>query len=82
MGGHARSSSSSQRRERCAELISGVLQRIGWVSKHLSGKSQGVRGIVLLDEVHEELGYAAAAVGDTVSFKTWRMSLAFDDVAF
>lgn len=65
-----------------AELISGVLQRIGWVSKHLSGKSQGVRGIVLLDEVQEELGYAAAAVGDTVSFKTWRMSLAFDDVAF
>jgi RecB family endonuclease NucS len=65
-----------------AELVSAVLQRIGWVSKHLSGKSQRVRGIVLLDEVREEIGYTAAAVADKVSFKTWRMALTFNEVEF
>jgi predicted nucleic acid-binding Zn-ribbon protein len=63
-----------------AELISGMLQRIGWVSKHLSGKAQRVRGIVLLEEVHESIAYAAAAVGDTLAFKTWQVALTFDDV--
>jgi hypothetical protein len=63
-----------------AELISAILQRIGWVAKHLSGKSQGVRGIVLLDSVRDEIRYAAAAVADTVSFKTWRVALTFNDV--
>ena len=65
-----------------ADLISGMLQRIGWVSKHLSGKAQRVRGIVLLEEVHESIAYAAAAVGDTLSFKTWQLALTFDDVEF
>jgi predicted nucleic acid-binding Zn-ribbon protein len=65
-----------------AELISGMLQRIGWVSKHLSGKGQRVRGIVLLEEVHESIAYAAAAVGDTLAFKTWQVALTFDDVEF
>jgi hypothetical protein len=65
-----------------ADLISGMLQRIGWVSKHLSGKAQRVRGIVLLEEVHESIAYAAAAVGDTLSFKTWQVALTFDDVEF
>jgi hypothetical protein len=64
------------------ELISGMLQRIGWVSKHLGAKKQRVRGIVLLEEVHESIGYAAAAVGDTLSFKTWQVALTFDDVEF
>jgi len=65
-----------------AELISGVLQRIGWVSKHLCGKGQGVRGIVLLEAVHDSIAYAAAAVAETVSFKTWQVALTFDDVEF
>jgi hypothetical protein len=65
-----------------AELFSGVLQRIGWVSKHLSGKAQGVRGIVLLEQANDSIGYAAAAVGDTVVFKTWRVALTFNDVDF
>jgi predicted nucleic acid-binding Zn-ribbon protein len=64
------------------DLISGMLQRIGWVSKHLSGKAQRVRGIVLLEEVDESIAYAAAAVGDTLSFKTWQVALTFDDVEF
>lgn len=65
-----------------AELVSAILQRIGWVSKHLSGKSQRVRGIVLLDKFREEIGYSAAAVADKVSFKTWRMALMFNELEF
>ena len=65
-----------------AELVSAILQRIGWVSKHLSGKSQRVRGIVLLDKFREEIGYSAAAVSDKVSFKTWRMALMFNELEF
>jgi hypothetical protein len=65
-----------------ADLISGMLQRIGWVSKHLSGKAQRVRGIVLLEDVDESIAYAAAAVGDTLAFKTWQIALTFDDVEF
>jgi len=64
------------------ELISGVLQRIGWVAKHLSGRAQGVRGIVLLESVHDSIAYAAAAVAETVAFKTWRVAVVFNDVEF
>ena len=63
-----------------AELVSEVLQRIGWVRKHLVKGSKQVRAIVLLDSVPEELGYATAALGDTVSLKTYRVSLSFEDV--
>jgi len=69
-------------RDHGADLIAGMLQRIGWVSKHLSGKAQRVRGIVLLEEVDESIAYAAAAVGDTISFKTWQVALTFEDVEF
>jgi len=69
-------------REDGADLVSGVLQRIGWVSKHLGGKTKRVRGIVLLEEVHDSIAYAAAAVGNTLSFKTWQLALTFDDVEF
>jgi RecB family endonuclease NucS len=62
------------------ELISGVLQRIGWVSKHLCGADQSVRGIVLLESMPEALTYAAAAVAETISFKTWRVALIFSDI--
>lgn len=65
-----------------AELISVVLQRIGWVRKHLSGGSARVRGVVLMDRVREDMAYAAEAVSDTISFKTYRVALAFDDFPF
>jgi hypothetical protein len=63
-----------------ADLISGVLQRIGWVRKHVSGGSQRVRGIVLMDQVRDSIVYAAAAVADTVEFKIYRVALTFEDV--
>jgi hypothetical protein len=43
-------------------------------------REEGVRGIVVMDQAPELLNYAAAAVADTVSFRTYRMSLTFDEV--
>jgi hypothetical protein len=63
-------------------LVSGVLQRIGWVRKHLCAGSQAVRGIVLMDQARDEIVYAAAAVADTVSFKTYQVALTFSDLEF
>ena len=62
------------------DYIAEVLQRIGWVRKHLATGSEKVRGILLMDQAPESLSYAAAAVADTVTFKTYRMSLCFEDL--
>jgi len=64
------------------ELISGALQRVGWVRKHLSGGESPVRAIVLLDQARDDIAYAAAAVADTVKFKIYRVALRFDDLDF
>jgi hypothetical protein len=64
------------------ELISGVLQRIGWVRKHLSRGEEPVHAIVLVDRARDDIAYAAAAVADTVKFKTYRVALRFDDLEF
>ena len=57
-----------------------VLEQLGWVSKHVAGDEKPVRALVLLEPPAPELGYAARAVADTVSFKTWRVTVAVDDV--
>lgn len=62
------------------ELVADLLQRMGWVRKHLSEAGQEVRAIVLLESVPEELGYAASAVADSVEFKLYHLSLAFHTV--
>lgn len=62
------------------DSIAEILQRIGWVRKHLATGSEKVRGILLMDQPPESLSYAAAAVADTVTFKTYRMSLCFEDL--
>ncbi len=62
------------------ELVAEVLKRIGWVRKHLGEGDQRVRGIVLCEDPPEDLSYAAAAVTDTVSFKTYRVALTFEDL--
>ena len=38
------------------------------------------RGIVLCAEEPEDLSYTAAAVADTVCFKTYRLALDFNDI--
>lgn len=62
------------------ELIGEVLQRVGWVRKHVGGGKAQVRGIVLCEEAPEGISYAASAVAGTVSFKTFRVALTFEDL--
>jgi hypothetical protein len=62
------------------DSIPEVLQRIGWVRKHLATGSEKVRGMLLLDQPPESLSYGAAAVADTIAFKTYRMTLCFEDL--
>ena len=62
------------------DMVAEILRRIGWVRKHLAKVKEGVRGVVVMKTAPEDLSYTAAAVADTVSFKTYKMSLSFDDV--
>lgn len=64
------------------ELVGEVLQRVGWIRKHLGEGEKKVRGIVLCEEPPANLSYAAAAVSDTVAFKTYRVALTFEDLNF
>jgi len=74
-------------------VIAGMIQRLGWVKKHLAephhgapdgardGVRDGVRGIVLAGWTNSELVYAAAGLNDSVSFLGWRLSLEFEALA-
>ncbi len=62
------------------DLVAEVLQRVGWLRKHLCDGRQQVRAIVLVEEPPASLPYAAAAVADTVVFKTFRVALVFEDI--
>lgn len=66
--------------DRGTDVVAEILQRIGWVRKHLAKVKEGVRGIVLMESSPEDLSYSAAAVADTVAFKTYRMTVSFEDV--
>ena len=69
-------------RQEAEQMVSSVLQRIGWVRKHLAGAGQQVRGIVLLDRVRDDIAYAANAVAGTVAFKIYRVAVRFEDLDF
>jgi len=62
------------------QLVPDVLHRVGWVRKHLCEKGDSVRAILLLEGMSEELGYAAAAVANTIDFRTWRVSIQFESI--
>ena len=62
------------------EVVAEMLQRIGWVRKNMGKGKQKVRGIVVLEQVPKNLSYAAAAVADTIAFKTYWVALTFGDV--
>ncbi len=62
------------------EAIAGMLQRVGWVRKHLSAPDHRVRGILLVERMDESTRYTAAALADSVSFLTWRLSLQFESL--
>ncbi len=54
-----------------------ILARVGYVRKHLASDREPVRGIVVIEEIPEELAYAAAGVSQTLSFKAYRVALTF-----
>ena len=58
-------------------LIAEMLARIGYVRKHYATDKRPVRGIVVIDEIPEELAYAAAGVSQTIAFKAYRVALTF-----
>jgi predicted nucleic acid-binding Zn-ribbon protein len=58
-------------------LMPEMLARIGWVRKHLATERKAVRGIVVIEEIPEELAYAAAGVAQTISFMAYRVALTF-----
>jgi len=60
-----------------ADLAAQILQRMGWVGKHLGRPKQTVRGVIIASEVPESLLYAAAALPDGVTIVTYRMALTF-----
>ncbi len=62
------------------DIVGGILQRMGWVRKHVSDGKKEVRGIVVLDQLPEEVAYAAAGAGGTVAFKAFRVALTFHDI--
>ena len=67
-------------REGGEDLVAETLQRIGWVRKHLGKGKQKARGIVLVEQAPENLSYTAAGVAGTITFKTYRIAVTFEDV--
>lgn len=63
-----------------SDLVAEILQRIGWVRKHVARTREGVRGMVVMNKAPANLSYAAAAVADTVAFRTYRLKLSFEKV--
>jgi hypothetical protein len=59
-------------------VVADILQRMGWVRKHIAGDGKEVRGIVVLEQLPEEVAYAAAGTGGAVAFKAFRGSGALD----
>lgn len=57
-----------------------VLERLGWVAKHVARPGQAARAIVLLEPPPPTLGYSARAVAETVAFKTYKVAVAVEDV--
>jgi RecB family endonuclease NucS len=62
------------------ELVAATLQRIGWVRKHLGKNKETVRGIILVEQAPENLSYTASAMAGTITFKTYRIAVTFEDV--
>lgn len=58
-------------------LMPEMLARIGYVRKHFATERNPVRGIVVIEEIPEELAYAAAGVAQTISFRAYRVALTF-----
>jgi RNA polymerase subunit RPABC4/transcription elongation factor Spt4 len=63
-----------------ANVVGGILQRMGWVRKHVASEKKDVRGVVVLEQLPEEVAYAAAGTAGAVAFKAFRVALTFHDI--
>ena len=66
--------------DRGYELALWLNRPLNWVRRHLGKSGEEVRGIVLLDSLPDDLGYAAAAVSDSVEFKLYQVELTLESV--
>jgi hypothetical protein len=62
------------------EMVLELLERIGYVRTQIADDGQEVRGLLLVERLPEPVRYAIAAVGDTVSVRTWRIALTFEEL--
>jgi hypothetical protein len=62
------------------ELVLDLLQRIGFVRTQVAKSGQEVRGLLLVERLSESTRYTIAALGGTLSIKSWRVALTFEDL--
>jgi hypothetical protein len=62
------------------DLVLELLERIGYVRTQIAADGQEVRGLLIVERLPDPVRYAIAALGDTVSVKTWRVALSFEEV--
>ncbi len=62
------------------ELVLELLQRIGFVRTQVAKSGQEVRGLLLVERLSETTRYTIAALGGTLSVKSWRVALSFEDL--
>jgi hypothetical protein len=62
------------------DVVLELLERIGFVRTEVAEDGQEVRGLLLAERLPEPTRYTIAALGGTVSVKSWRVGLTFDDL--
>ena len=62
------------------ELVLDLLQRIGFVRTQVARSGQEVRGLLLVERLSETTRYTIAALGGTLSIKSWRVAVRFEDL--
>jgi hypothetical protein len=62
------------------ELVLELLQRIGFVRTQVATSGQEVRGLLLVERLSDATRYTIAALGGTLSVKSWRVALTFEDL--
>jgi hypothetical protein len=61
-----------------ADLVPGLLRRMGWVRKHLCKAGEAVRAVAVMNDVPESALYAAAGLADgVIRFVGYRFALEF-----
>jgi hypothetical protein len=63
------------------DMVLELLERIGYVRTQVAEEGQEVRGLLIVERLPDPVRYAIAAVGDTVSVKTWRIALTFEELS-